>query len=100
MRSSARRAFGLDRLPISLRRGPITGRRSYSAAPEESYSSTLPDLDPSKLEITETNTPKDVTPSKELVFGRSFTGLSLTLTADASKTHCITTACADPPAPP
>ena len=36
--------------------------------------SKLPGIDPSKLEITETITPKTVLPNEDLIFGRTFTG--------------------------
>lgn len=35
----------------------------------------LPGIDPSKLEITKTITPKQLVPNEDLVFGRTFTGL-------------------------
>lgn len=34
----------------------------------------LPDIDPSKLEVTKTITPKELVPNQDLVFGRTFTG--------------------------
>lgn len=34
-------------------------------------------LDASKLDITKTTTPKELTPNNELVFGRTFTGTDL-----------------------
>lgn len=34
----------------------------------------LPDIDPSKLEVTKTITPKQLVPNQDLVFGRTFTG--------------------------
>ncbi|KAF7846353.1 hypothetical protein BT93_L4507 [Corymbia citriodora subsp. variegata] len=33
----------------------------------------LPDIDASKLEVTETITPKEILPNKDLIFGRTFT---------------------------
>ena len=36
--------------------------------------SQLPGLDPSKLTITKTTTPKELMDSKDLVFGKNFTG--------------------------
>lgn len=43
-------------------------RRAYSAQPK------LAELDPAKLSVTKTTTPKDLLPPEELVFGRTFTG--------------------------
>lgn len=40
-------------------------------------------LDASKLEITKTSTPKELTPNNELVFGATFTGTYLLLRRDA-----------------
>lgn len=37
----------------------------------------LPDIDPSKLEVTKSITPKELVPNQDLVFGRTFTGKSL-----------------------
>ena len=34
----------------------------------------LPDIDPSKLEVTKTITPKQLVPNQDLIFGRTFTG--------------------------
>lgn len=34
----------------------------------------LPDIDPSKLEVTKSITPKELVPNQDLVFGRTFTG--------------------------
>lgn len=34
----------------------------------------LPDIDPSKLDVTKTITPKELVPNQDLVFGRTFTG--------------------------
>ena len=41
---------------------------------EDDLASKLPNIDPSKLEITETITPKTVLPNEDLIFGRTFTG--------------------------
>jgi len=37
---------------------------------------TIRDIDPSKLTITSTTTPKSLLPPEELIFGRNFTGES------------------------
>jgi len=37
----------------------------------------LPNIDPSKLEVTKTITPKQLVPNQDLVFGRTFTGEDL-----------------------
>ncbi|KAI9734877.1 MAG: Mitochondrial branched-chain amino acid (BCAA) aminotransferase [Cirrosporium novae-zelandiae] len=49
-----------------------SGRRYYSA-PKTSTAPNLPDLDPSKLTIEKTTSPKELKPLQELVFGRNFT---------------------------
>lgn len=51
------------------------GNRFYSIQPTSSTTPRLPELDPSKLEITQTTTPKELTPPKELAFGKKFTGI-------------------------
>ncbi|EED23733.1 branched-chain amino acid aminotransferase, cytosolic [Talaromyces stipitatus ATCC 10500] len=53
-------------------------KRSYSIKPI-SASTELPALDPSKLEITKTTTPKDLTPNSQLQFGKTFTDHMLTM---------------------
>lgn len=47
-------------------------QRSFSAIPAASEGARL---DPSKLTITKTSTPKELLPSKDLVFGKTFTGM-------------------------
>lgn len=39
--------------------------------------SQLPGLDASKLTVTKTSTPKEITPPKDLIFGKTFTGMAL-----------------------
>lgn len=46
--------------------------RCFSAT--RAAASQLPGLDPSKLVITRTSTPKEPTPPEDLVFGKTFTG--------------------------
>jgi branched-chain amino acid aminotransferase len=41
---------------------------------DDDPASKLPDIDPSKLEITKSITPKTVLPNEDLIFGRTFTG--------------------------
>lgn len=53
--------------------GASLWRRSYSIKPV-SASPELPGVDPSKLEITKTSTPKELTPNNQLLFGKTFTG--------------------------
>ncbi|KPI44059.1 uncharacterized protein AB675_6216 [Cyphellophora attinorum] len=43
---------------------------------DDELMSRLPDVDPSKLTVTETITPKQLVPNQDLVFGRTFTGMS------------------------
>ena len=52
-------------------------RRLYSIQSEQDALKRLPDIDPSKLTVTETTTPKKLLPPEELVFGRTFTGTQL-----------------------
>ena len=53
---------------------PWLQQRLYSIKTDEATLETLPDIDPSKLHVTETITPKELVPAQELVFGRHFTG--------------------------
>ena len=46
--------------------------RHFSSTP--AVASRLAGLDPSKLKVTKTSTPKELTPAKDLVFGKTFTG--------------------------
>lgn len=56
--------------------GPVSrARRYYSVPPDQAALSKLPEIDPSKLELSNTSSPKDLVPDEELVFGRTFTGL-------------------------
>lgn len=47
----------------------------------EPASRQLPDIDPAKLVVTQTQTPKPVPAAEGLVFGQSFTGVSHRLCA-------------------
>lgn len=49
-------------------------QRSFNAS--ASAASQLPALDASKLTVTKTSTPKELTPNKDLVFGKTFTGMN------------------------
>ena len=49
-------------------------RRWYSMKIDDASLENLPRIDPSKLSITKTVTPKELVPPEELVFGRTFTG--------------------------
>ena len=51
-------------------------RRAYSIHADASVGTTIQDIDPTKLTITKTSTPKDLLPPEELVFGRNFSGES------------------------
>jgi len=48
--------------------------RTYSVKAEAASATKLQNIDPSKLTITQSKTPKTLLPPNELVFGRSFTG--------------------------
>ncbi|KAL1849013.1 branched-chain-amino-acid transaminase bat2 [Paecilomyces lecythidis] len=67
--------------PISSLQGIAASRllqRAYSSKP------TLPGLDPSKLTVTKTTTPKEPLPPQELVFGKTFTDHMLSIEWTAS----------------
>ncbi|KAL1965136.1 hypothetical protein VTN77DRAFT_6049 [Rasamsonia byssochlamydoides] len=53
-------------------------QRSYSVKPV-TKSAELPGLDPSKLTVTKTTTPKELIPPEQLVFGRTFTDHMLSI---------------------
>jgi branched-chain amino acid aminotransferase len=50
--------------------------RSYSIQAESASTIKLQEIDPSKLTVQKTTTPKELVPPNELVFGRTFTGMS------------------------
>jgi hypothetical protein len=52
-------------------------RRKSAPEIDENAVASLPGLDPSKLTVTESITPKKPVPPEELIFGRTFTGLPL-----------------------
>lgn len=62
---------------------------------DEDSLARLPGLDASKLEITETITPKKIVPPEELVFGRTFTGgrSATAVRHEALLTHSSQTTC-------
>jgi branched-chain amino acid aminotransferase len=41
---------------------------------DASVGTKIQDIDPTKLSITTTTTPKDLLPTEELIFGRNFSG--------------------------
>lgn len=49
-------------------------RRWYSIHADHAETKAL-DIDPTKLNITKTTTPKDILPKEDLVFGHAFTGM-------------------------
>ena len=53
--------------------------RPYSIKVESASTIKLQEIDPSKLSVMKTTTPKELVPPKELVFGRTFTGRASTL---------------------
>ncbi|EXJ85286.1 branched-chain amino acid aminotransferase [Capronia epimyces CBS 606.96] len=59
-------------------------RRQDSWILDDGTSSKLPGIDPSKLEVTKTITPKELVPNKDLVFGRTFTDHMLSIEWTAS----------------
>ena len=50
-------------------------KRCFSATPVAA--SQLAGLDPAKLTVSKTNTPKELTAPQDLVFGKTFTGMSV-----------------------
>jgi hypothetical protein len=79
------------RLPPSHRCFSTSRRRLEALAAEDDLYSKLPGIDPSKLETTQTITPKALVPNQDLVFGRTFTGQSAALPSIcdiADKTSC------------
>ncbi|KAK2626193.1 hypothetical protein QTJ16_004455 [Diplocarpon rosae] len=58
--------------------------RFYSIHAEAASTTKLQEIDPSKLSITKTTTPKELVPQNELVFGRTFTDHMLSLEWTAS----------------
>lgn len=56
--------------------------RLYSIQSQEEKIAQLPDINPGALSITRTTTPKQILPSEELVFGRTFTGKHATAFLD------------------
>jgi branched-chain amino acid aminotransferase len=48
--------------------------RQYSIHADASVGTKIQDIDPTKLSITKTTTPKGLLPPEELIFGRNFTG--------------------------
>ncbi|RMD44684.1 hypothetical protein DV735_g395, partial [Chaetothyriales sp. CBS 134920] len=51
---------------------------------DEIVPSTLPDIDPAKLSITKTTSPKPLVPNRDLVFGHTFTDHMLTVKWDTA----------------
>lgn len=51
--------------------------RYYSIKTDEDALQMLPGVDPTKLVVTESITPKELIPHQELVFGQTFTGRSI-----------------------
>ncbi|KAI9840128.1 MAG: Mitochondrial branched-chain amino acid (BCAA) aminotransferase [Sclerophora amabilis] len=59
--------------------------RPYSVQADTTLESSLRGIEPSRLTITKTSTPKDLVPSEELVFGRTFTDHMLSIEWTASE---------------
>jgi branched-chain amino acid aminotransferase len=75
-------AFRSPAAPLSAslrcRTRPQT-QRAYSIHADVSVGEKIQDIDPTKLSITSTTTPKDLLPPEELLFGRNFSDHMLTL---------------------
>lgn len=64
-------------LSASLRcRTQTQTQRPYSIHADASVGSKIQDIDPTKLSITRTSSPKALLPPEDLIFGRNFTGTS------------------------
>ena len=61
-------------------------QRSYSIQAEAASTVKLQDIDPSKVSVTKSTTPKELVPPKELIFGRTFTGMKPTAGEETSLT--------------
>ncbi|KAK6582462.1 hypothetical protein PZA11_004870 [Diplocarpon coronariae] len=72
------------RSPSSLLAAACQQLRLYSIQAEAASTIKLQEIDPSKLSITKTTTPKELVPQNELVFGRTFTDHMLSLEWTAS----------------
>ncbi|MCJ1301768.1 hypothetical protein MMC08_004569 [Hypocenomyce scalaris] len=64
---------------------PPRCRRVYSIQAEQDSIATLPGIDPSKLSVTKSTTPKQLVPPQELLFGRTFTDHMLSIEWTASQ---------------
>lgn len=69
-------------------------RRWYSIHADAASATKLAEIDPSKLSIQKTATPKDLLPPEELVFGRTFTGTAHACPGYASQ-ESLTISCLD-----
>lgn len=82
LRSSARALTSISR-PILLRNARqlscSSSWRQQTLTMEDDPTSQLPGIDPSKLEVTKTITPKQLVPNEDLIFGRTFTGMRVAL---------------------
>ncbi|PBP15796.1 branched-chain-amino-acid aminotransferase [Diplocarpon rosae] len=72
------------RSPSRLLGAACQQARFYSVHAEAASTIKLQEIDPSKLSITKTTTPKELVPQDELVFGRTFTDHMLSLEWTAS----------------
>jgi branched-chain amino acid aminotransferase len=73
--SLSRGAFRSPVAPLSASLRCRT-QRPYSIHADVSVGEKIQDIDPTKLSITKTTTPKALLPHEELVFGRNFSGNS------------------------
>ncbi|KAF2120514.1 branched-chain-amino-acid aminotransferase [Lophiotrema nucula] len=78
---SLRRAAASE-LSTSLR---CRSARAYSIHADASVGTSIQEIDPTKLGITKTTTPKGLLPPEELIFGRNFTDHMLSLEWTASQ---------------
>lgn len=62
--------------------------------------SKLPGIDPSALNVTETMTPKQLVPNQDLVFGRTFTGNTISTSKHQLLDQLLQTTCSPSNGPP
>jgi len=63
-----------SRSPAAPLSASLRCRRGYSIHADASVGAKIKDIDPTKLSITKTTTPKNLLPPEELLFGRNFSG--------------------------
>ncbi|KAH0844703.1 Branched-chain-amino-acid aminotransferase, mitochondrial [Fonsecaea pedrosoi] len=83
--SSTFKSDSIRLLPSYRLFSTFSSRQKSSLSVDDDIHSKLPGIDPSKLEVTKTITPKELVPNKDLVFGRTFTDHMLSIEWTASQ---------------